>query len=137
MVLTCIQAASFTRASEWASFSQWQLFFLFFFAADKCWSNVNRLFFPQPQEAMSKVKQSRSEKKARKAMLKLGLKSYPGISRVTIRKSKNILFVITKPDVFKSPASDTFIVFGEAKVCELLISLEMNRRWTFCCRGFT
>ena len=70
---------------------------------------------------MSKVKQSRSEKKARKAMLKLGLKSYPGISRVTIRKSKNILFVITKPDVFKSPASDTFIVFGEAKVC-LLIS---------------
>ena len=75
---------------------------------------------------MSKVKQSRSEKKARKAMLKLGLKSYPGISRVTIRKSKNILFVITKPDVFKSPASDTFIVFGEAKVCELLISLGMN-----------
>lgn len=76
------------------------------------------LFALPSQEAMSKVKQSRSEKKARKAMLKLGLKSYPGISRVTIRKSKNILFVITKPDVYKSPASDTFIVFGEAKVCE-------------------
>ena len=68
-----------------------------------------------------KGKQSRSEKKARKAMLKLGLKNYPGITKVTIRKSKNILFVIAKPEVFKSPASDTYIVFGEAKVNRQLI----------------
>lgn len=27
-----------------------------------------------------------------------------------------ILFVISKPDVFKSPASETYIVFGEAKI---------------------
>ena len=27
-----------------------------------------------------------------------------------------ILFVVQNPDVFKSPASDTYIVFGEAKV---------------------
>ncbi|KAL5509743.1 hypothetical protein EMCRGX_G005162, partial [Ephydatia muelleri] len=70
-------------------------------------------------DALNKAKQSRSEKKARKAMLKLGLKTYPGITRVTIRKSKNILFVISKPDVFKSPASDTYIVFGEAKIEDL------------------
>ena len=49
--------------------------------------------------------------------MKLGLRSYPGIARVTVRKSKNILFVIAKPDVYKSPASDTYIVFGETKVC--------------------
>jgi len=61
-------------------------------------------------------KQSRSEKKARKAMTKLGMKSVPGINRITIKKAKNILFVITQPDVFKSPASDTYIVFGEAKI---------------------
>ena len=30
-----------------------------------------------------------------------------------------ILFVIQKPDVFKSPASDTYIVFGEAKIEDL------------------
>ncbi|CAD7673959.1 unnamed protein product [Nyctereutes procyonoides] len=30
------------------------------------------------------------------------------VMRVTVRKSKNILFVITKPDVYKSPASDTY-----------------------------
>lgn len=71
------------------------------------------------EEPVSKAKQSRSEKKARKAMSKLGLKNVAGVGRVTIRKSKNILFVINKPDVYKSPASETFIVFGEAKVCHL------------------
>ncbi|XP_072010604.1 uncharacterized protein [Engystomops pustulosus] len=71
------------------------------------------------EEAVSKVKQSRSEKKARKAMSKLGLRQIHGVTRITIRKSKNILFVITKPDVFKSPASDIYIVFGEAKIEDL------------------
>ena len=92
----------------------------------------------------SKAKQSRSEKKSRKAMQKLGMKPVPGIMRVTVKKSKNvrrrrrrrpprgrwalrapptpsaqILFVIQKPDVFKSPASDTYIIFGEAKIEDL------------------
>lgn len=34
-------------------------------------------------------------------MTKLGMKPVPGVMRVTIKKSKNILFVINKPDVFK------------------------------------
>lgn len=54
-------------------------------------------------------------------MSKLGLRQVTGVTRVTIRKSKNILFVITKPDVYKSPASDTYIVFGEAKVFSKII----------------
>ncbi len=65
------------------------------------------------EDMVSKAKQSRGEKKARKIMSKLGLKQIAGVSRVTIRKSKNILFVISKPDVYKNPASDTYIVFGE------------------------
>jgi nascent polypeptide-associated complex subunit alpha len=52
-------------------------------------------------------------------MSKLGLKQITGINRVTMRKSKNIIFVISKPDVYKSPSSDTYIVFGEAKVEDL------------------
>jgi len=64
-------------------------------------------------------KQSRSEKKSRKAMTKLGMKSISGIVRVTIKKSKNILFVISKPDVYKSPVSDTYVIFGEAKIEDL------------------
>jgi len=45
---------------------------------------------------------------------------------VTIRKSKNILFVINKPDVLKNPASDTYIVFGEAKVRNRICNCIMN-----------
>lgn len=72
-----------------------------------------------PIDLVSKAKQSRGEKKARKIMLKLGLKQIQGVNRVTIRKSKNILFVINNPDVYKNPHSDTYIVFGEAKIEDL------------------
>jgi nascent polypeptide-associated complex subunit alpha len=30
-----------------------------------------------------------------------------------------ILFVIQKPDVFKAPGTDTYIIFGEAKIEDL------------------
>ena len=63
---------------------------------------------------MEKV-QNRNEKKSRKAMLKLGMRPISGIKRVTVKKSKNVLFVIHDPDVYKSPTTDTYIVFGEAK----------------------
>jgi len=49
-------------------------------------------------------------------MQKLGMKPVPGIVRVTVKKAKNILFVISKPDVFKNPGTDTYIIFGEAKI---------------------
>merc|ERR1711879_490371 len=65
------------------------------------------------------AKQNRAEKKSRKAVQKLGMKPVPGIVRVTVKKSKNILFVISKPDVHKAPNSDTYIVFGEAKIEDL------------------
>jgi nascent polypeptide-associated complex subunit alpha len=68
----------------------------------------------QQQDSAAK-QQNRNEKKSRKAMQKLGMRPVPGVLRVTVKKSKNVLFVIHKPDVFKSPAADTYVVFGEAK----------------------
>ncbi|CEJ59558.1 Putative Nascent polypeptide-associated complex (NAC) subunit [Penicillium brasilianum] len=62
---------------------------------------------------------SRNEKKARKAIAKLGLKHVPGITRVTLRRPKNILFVVNQPDVYRSPSSNTWIIFGEAKIEDL------------------
>lgn len=82
-------------------------------------------------EMVSKAKQSRGEKKARKIMSKLGLKQVTGVSRVTIRKSKNILFVINRPDVYKNPASDTYIVFGEAKIEDLSQQAQMEAAQKF------
>jgi len=66
-----------------------------------------------------KGKQSRGEKKARKTLSKLGLKQVAGVTRVTIRKSKNILFVVNNPDVYKNPNGDTYVVFGEAMPTEM------------------
>ncbi|KAI0093878.1 nascent polypeptide-associated complex subunit alpha [Irpex rosettiformis] len=73
---------------------------------------------PTSAAALDKI-QSRSERKARKALLSLGLKNVPGITRVTLRRPKNVLFVISSPDVYKSQNSDVYIVFGEAKVEDL------------------
>ena len=41
-------------------------------------------------DARGRGRQSRSEKKSRKAMQKLGMKPMPGVTRVTIKKSKNV-----------------------------------------------
>ena len=75
--------------------------------------------------AQSTGKQSRPEKKARKQIAKLGLKPVSGVTRVAIRRSKAMLFVINKPDVFKNPAGDTYVVFGEAKVEDLSQQAQM------------
>jgi nascent polypeptide-associated complex subunit alpha len=37
-----------------------------------------------------------------------------------------ILFVINTPDVFKSPASDTYIIFGEAKIEDLSAAAQVR-----------
>jgi nascent polypeptide-associated complex subunit alpha len=84
-----------------------------------------------PLSEEAKAKQSRGEKKARKIMSKLGLKQITGVCRVTIRKSKNILFVIAKPDVYKNPASDTYIIFGEAKIEDLSQQAQMEAAQKF------
>lgn len=83
-------------------------------------------------------------------MLKLGMKPITGVSRVTIKRTKNvsylplllivinlimdsyeqcslvlqILFFISKPDVFKSPHSETYVIFGEAKIEDLSSQLQ-------------
>lgn len=61
------------------------------------------------------TKYSKNEKKARKTLIKLGLKPVPGITRVTLVRSK-MVFAIKAPEVFKNPLNNSYIVFGEAKV---------------------
>merc|ERR1719224_217180 len=84
-----------------------------------------------PLEGDEKGKQNRSEKKSRKAISKLGLQAVPGIMRVTVKKSKSVCFVISKPDVFKSTQSDTYVVFGEARVEDLGAQAQQNAAQQF------
>ncbi|TEB36196.1 nascent polypeptide-associated complex, alpha subunit, partial [Coprinellus micaceus] len=80
---------------------------------------------PTSAAALDKI-QSRSERKARKALLSLGLKKVHGINRVTLRRPKNVLFVLAHPDVYKSPNSDCYIVFGEAKIEDTNSQAQLN-----------
>jgi nascent polypeptide-associated complex subunit alpha len=48
-------------------------------------------------------------------MQKLGMRPIPGIYRMSVKKSNQVLFVINRPDVYKSPTADTYVIFGEAK----------------------
>lgn len=59
---------------------------------------------------------SRAERKARLALIKQGMKKVNGITRVTLRRSRNILFVIANPEVYKLATGDVYLVFGEAKI---------------------
>lgn len=71
------------------------------------------------QEEEEEKGSSRGEKKARKAIIKLGMKPLAGVERVTMKKSKNVMFVVAKPDVYHTPGSNSYIVFGEAKIEDL------------------
>eukprot|EP01060_Flectonema_neradi_P029780 TRINITY_DN419_c0_g1_i3.p1 TRINITY_DN419_c0_g1~~TRINITY_DN419_c0_g1_i3.p1 ORF type:complete len:211 (+),score=81.83 TRINITY_DN419_c0_g1_i3:55-633(+) len=67
-------------------------------------------------------KSSKGEKKARKAMAKLGMKPFPGVEKVTMRRNKTSTFVISNPDVFVS--GGTYVVYGEPKLDDISAAKE-------------
>lgn len=49
--------------------------------------------------------------------MKIGMKPFPGITRVTLRKRDGYIFVIDKPEVLKSTSDGhSFVCFGEIKI---------------------
>lgn len=59
-------------------------------------------------------KANKGEKKCKKALLKLGMKQVTGITRVTIKKTDEVVFAISNPDVLKSATNDNcYVVFGQ------------------------
>ena len=55
-------------------------------------------------------------KRYAKAMAKMGLKPEANIVRVMIRKDKGISFAISKPEVYRFPVTNTFVIFGETQL---------------------
>lgn len=60
----------------------------------------------------------KAEKKARDALIKLGLKQLKDISRVTFRKKDNTILAIEKPEVYRTQGG-SYVIFGEAKAEDL------------------
>ncbi|TKR67893.1 hypothetical protein L596_023970 [Steinernema carpocapsae] len=73
----------------------------------------------ETQANQRESKQSRAEKKARKLFQDLKMQPIDGVARVCFRKTKNILFVIEKPDVYRGQGTDVYIVFGEPRIEDL------------------
>ena len=65
--------------------------------------------------AAEEAKETRSERKAKKALQKLGLKPVADCMRVTM-KHGNHLFVIARPDVYRTPSSDVYVIMGAITV---------------------
>ena len=64
-------------------------------------------------------KLNKAEKKCIKHLNKMGLKSLSGITRVTLKRRDGIIFVISNPEVYKSPTSEnSYVVVGELKMDE-------------------
>merc|ERR1712050_364227 len=63
-------------------------------------------------------KLNRGEKKCRKALMKLGMKQFSGITRVTMRSRDGGIFVINEPEVLRSTDGDgnSFVCFGQIEV---------------------
>ncbi|KAG2383521.1 hypothetical protein C9374_004192 [Naegleria lovaniensis] len=65
--------------------------------------------------AAARHRQSKAEKKNKKAILKAGLKEYPGCKQVTIRSAQRLTLTIDDPEVFISDNGNgtaTFVVFA-------------------------
>jgi len=54
------------------------------------------------------------EKKAKKALLKLGLNKIENVNRVTLRQKDNYILIVKDPEVYVSKESDSsYVIFGE------------------------
>lgn len=55
----------------------------------------------------------KTSKRYAKAMAKLGLKPEPNIFRIAISKGRAQNLAISKPEVYRFPGTNTFVIFGE------------------------
>ena len=75
-------------------------------------------------------KQTRGEKKFKKAMMKMGLKAVENITRVTLKTSKNMVMYIDEPFVMKS-SDQAYVIFGEAKFFDYNKAMAENQAEKF------
>ena len=68
--------------------------------------------------AMPQMGAGKQPKRYAKVMGKMGLKPEGNIMRVMIRKDQGISFAISKPEVYRFPGTNTFVIFGETQIEE-------------------
>ena len=61
-------------------------------------------------------KETRVEKRIQKALESFSYQKIIGISKISFNKTKNTIFIINNPDIFKSSVNNSYLIFGEAKI---------------------
>eukprot|EP00835_Amoeboradix_gromovi_P005419 NODE_506_length_7505_cov_0.263705.p3 type:complete len:160 gc:universal NODE_506_length_7505_cov_0.263705:5844-6323(+) len=69
---------------------------------------------------------TKGERKAFKLFEKVGLKAAPSITKVTIKRPKNVLITIQHPQVWVTTDGKTYIVIGEPKFEDLTQSAKQQ-----------
>jgi nascent polypeptide-associated complex subunit alpha len=65
------------------------------------------------------LNEPKTEKKIRKALMKLGMNKVEGVNRVTLKQKENYFFVVKSPEVYVSKeAESSYVIFGEITMDE-------------------
>merc|ERR1719327_2176875 len=72
---------------------------------------------------------NRNEKKCRKALLKVGMKTLNGITRVTLKKRDGLIFVIDYPEVLN--LDNSYAIFGELKLEDMNQQMQKQQAQKF------
>merc|ERR1712072_718770 len=76
---------------------------------------------------------NRNEKKCRKALQKVGMKTLNGITRVTLKKRDGLIFVIDDPEVLN--IDNSYAIFGELKLEDMNRQSQMEQAKKFAAQA--
>nr|UXY87655.1 nascent polypeptide-associated complex subunit alpha-like protein 1 [Cryptomonas curvata] len=61
-------------------------------------------------------KETRIEKKIHKTLESFFYEKVNNVNKISFNKSKNSIFVINNPEIFKSSVNNSYLIFGETKI---------------------
>ncbi|ANQ09224.1 Uncharacterized protein PCOAH_00034630 [Plasmodium coatneyi] len=71
----------------------------------------------------NRTKMSKGERRARKMLVKLGLKAIPNVHKVIIKKSQKMIFAVSNVEVYKVDGTESYVIFGDAKTDDITNSI--------------
>lgn len=73
-------------------------------------------------------KETRVEKRIQKALESFSYQKITGINKISFNKTKNTIFIINNPDIFKSSVNNSYLIFGEAKIENNINFLKLKKQ---------
>ncbi|KAI4837285.1 nascent polypeptide-associated complex subunit alpha [Plasmodium brasilianum] len=71
----------------------------------------------------NRTKMSKGERRARKMLVKLGLKPITNVHKVIIKKSHKMIFAVSNVEVYKIEGTESYVIFGDAKTDDITNSI--------------